>query len=134
MENKLLFEESQRFTQWWLLLIIVIVTVVLLSIFIMRLDTQIKSDGIYVRFFPIHRSYRYYPWAVLKSAYIREYAPVSEYGGWGIKGTSHDRALNISGKMGLQLELTNGKKLLIGTRRPEEIKQILDQIQHYKEK
>lgn len=132
MENKLLFEESQRFTQWWLILIIVVVMLILLSVFIMRLDTQIKEDGIYVRFFPIHQKYRHYLWEDLKYVYVREYAPLGEYGGWGIKGVADDRVLNISGKEGLQLVFADGRKLLIGTKRSEEIKIILNQIQQYR--
>jgi hypothetical protein len=34
-------------------------------------------------------------------------------------------AYNVSGNRGLQLELTNGKKILLGTQRPEEIAQAL---------
>jgi len=38
------------------------------------------------------------------------------------------RALNMSGNMGLQLELKDGKKLLIGTQKFEELEQLLQKI------
>ena len=54
-----------------------------------------------------------------------------EYGGWGLKGgllwkKSKGIAINVSGNIGIQLELKNGKKLLIGTQKLQEAKQVLD--------
>ncbi len=86
-----------------------------------RLDTEIKTDGVYVRFFPIHKKFRFYPWAELEQVYVRKYSPMGEYGGWGLRGIGKNRALNISGNQGLQLVVKDGRKLLIGTRKPEEI-------------
>lgn len=104
-----------------------LVTIFVLSI---RLDTQIKEDGIYVRFFPLQFSYRFFPWNSLLKCYVRTYNPISEYGGWGLrlglfgKGTAY----NISGNEGLQLEFTNGKKLLLGTQKPQELSEVLNQF------
>ena len=56
---------------------------------------------------------------------IREYKPIMEYGGWGIRGFGSNRALNIKGKIGLQLVFKNGQKLLIGTQKADEIVKIL---------
>jgi hypothetical protein len=94
-------------------------------VFSIRLDTEIKNDGIYVRFFPVHKKFRFYPWSDIEQIYVRKYSPIGEYGGWGIRGLGKNRALNISGDEGMQLILINGKKLLIGTRKPEEIKAAL---------
>jgi len=45
-----------------------------------------------------------------------------EFGGWGIR-TSGDggRAYNAYGNMGVQLVLTDGKRVLVGTQRAEEL-------------
>ncbi|MBX2959059.1 MAG: hypothetical protein KF732_03800 [Flavobacteriales bacterium] len=62
--------------------------------------------------------------------YVRQYSPLTEYGGWGIrlglfgKGTAY----NVSGNKGLQLEFTNNKKLLIGTNKPNELTETLTKI------
>lgn len=90
-----------------------------------RLETEIKSEGIYVRFFPIHRRFRFYPWQELDQVYVRQYSALGEYGGWGLRGLGGNKALNISGNKGLQLIFKNGDRLLIGTRKPEEIQQTL---------
>lgn len=86
-----------------------------------RLDTQIKNDGIYVRFFPLHVKYKHYTWEQLSKVYMRNYSPISEFGGWGIRYGKTGDAYNIAGNKGLQLEFSNGKKLLIGTNKTEEI-------------
>ena len=93
-----------------------------------KLETQIKEDGIYVRFFPIQRTYRYYSWESISKCYVREYQPIIEYGGWGLRGFKKNRALNISGNIGLQLEFKDGKRLLIGTNKPKELSELINRI------
>jgi hypothetical protein len=109
-------------------LVLLIPAAVIFFMLYARLETEIKSDGIYVRFFPIHRRFRFYPWAELDNVYVRQYSPLGEYGGWGLRGLGGNKALNISGNKGLQLILKNGDRMLIGTRKPEEIEQVLISI------
>jgi hypothetical protein len=113
------------------LLITASLTILLTVLFInFRLDTIIKKDGIYVRFFPFHLKFKYYPWNKISKFYVRQYSPISEYGGWGLrfglfgKGT----AFNVSGNKGLQIEFTNNNRLLIGTNKPEELSETLNKI------
>ncbi len=95
---------------------------------VITLITRIDDTGIYYRFIPVHFKMKKIGWDEVEKAYIRTYSPLREYGGWGIrKGMgSTGSALNISGNTGLQLELKNGKKILIGTSRPQEITQLLE--------
>ncbi|MBS1759675.1 MAG: hypothetical protein JST23_06060 [Bacteroidetes bacterium] len=95
-----------------------------------RLDSQIRSDGVYVRYFPFRLKLKKYTWSEISQCYVRQYSPIAEYGGWGyrIGLFGKGRALNVSGNKGLQLEFTNGKKLLIGTNKPEEITEVLRKI------
>jgi hypothetical protein len=72
-------------------------------------------------------------WEQVKRAYIRQYNPIKEYGGWGLKWSSTNAAYNIMGNVGLQLVLQNGKKILIGTQKPEELRSFLISIDRYKE-
>jgi len=108
-------------------LIITAVFISLLSVSFrfFKLETQIKEDGIYVRFFPLQISFRYYSWVSMSKCVIRQYKPISEYGGWGLRGFGKNRALNVSGNVGLQLEFNDGKKLLIGTNKSDELQQII---------
>nr|WP_294862335.1 hypothetical protein [uncultured Fluviicola sp.] len=99
-----------------------------LLFFIMKLETRISDRGIDVRFFPIQLKFRHYSWEDLDRVYLREYSPLAEYGGWGMRYSfgGNGRALNVSGKMGLQLVFKDGRKLLIGTKKAFEIEQLLE--------
>lgn len=100
-----------------------------------RLDTIIKKDGIYVRFFPVHLKFKHYTWNSLTKSYVRQYSPLTEYGGWGLRlGLfGKDRAFNVSGNKGLQLEFISNKKILIGTNKPDELTESLSKIGHLNE-
>lgn len=93
-----------------------------------RLETRIQTDGIYVRFFPFHKSFKHYSWDAIEQSYVRKYSPVREYGGWGIRTGQKGEAFNISGNQGLQLEFKDHGRLLIGTNKPEELSAALDKI------
>lgn len=97
-----------------------------------RLETRIKEDGIYVKFFPFHFNYKKYEWTTISKCYITQYSPIREYRGWGIRYGYKRKAYNVSGNMGLQLEFTNGKKLLIGTNKAEELKEALNTMRDFK--
>jgi hypothetical protein len=93
----------------------------------LHLDTWISDDGIRYRFFPFHLKRHLIPWSDIRQAYVRTYKPIAEYGGWGIRGLFGDGAYNVKGNIGLQLELKNGKKLLLGTQYGEKIEELLAQ-------
>ncbi|RLJ97861.1 hypothetical protein [Tenacibaculum discolor] len=104
-------------------------------IFIFKLTTRIDEYGIHYQFFPFHFSFKKIAWSEINKAYIRTYDPIGEYGGWGFKsGLLWNRkkgtAINISGTIGIQLELKNGKKLLIGTKKEQEAKHVLENYQY----
>jgi hypothetical protein len=98
----------------------------------LRLETQITTDGIYVRFFPFRIRFRHYPWREIRRSYVREYSPLGEYGGWGIRFgfAGRGKALNVSGNKGLQLLFIDNSRLLIGTSHPEELARALASIGH----
>jgi len=91
-----------------------------------KLTTQVWSDGLYIRFFPFHLSFRRIPVEKLERYEVRRYSPITEYGGWGIRFGSSGKAYNVSGNRGVQLELSDGRKLLIGSQKPEELFKAID--------
>ena len=109
---------------------IAILIIILVHIFIYsaKLKTRIDEFGIHYQFFPFHFSYKKIAWTAIENRYIRSYSPISEYCGWGLRYTFSKKkgnALNVSGNIGIQIELKNGKKLLIGTNKKEEAKRVL---------
>jgi hypothetical protein len=93
-----------------------------------RLTTEVRTDGILVRYFPFHRRWRQFPAQELSECYARRYRPIREYGGWGIRYGWHGRAYNVSGNEGVQLVFKDGKRLLIGSKRPGELETAIRSI------
>jgi hypothetical protein len=152
------FTETQKFDQWWLkvilaipvfellafalndyqtkgdiqtdsLLGLVIVGLVIILLWVMSLTTHIDETGIQYRFFPFHLKDKTIAWSEIESAVVREYSPLREYGGWGIRRTFRNGvAYNVKGKFGLQLELKNGKRILIGTSENQRLTNYLEDL------
>lgn len=89
---------------------------------VLKMETEVRADGLYVRFFPLHIRYKKFGPEDVSEYYARVYRPILEYGGWGIRcGLKGGRAYNVSGNKGVQLVLRNGKRLLIGSQKPDEL-------------
>ena len=99
-----------------------------LLIFIFKLSTRIDEKGIHYQFFPFHFSMKTLLWSEITKAEVRTYDPIGEYGGWGLRYSFNKKkgnAVNVSGNIGIQLTLKNGKKLLIGTQKKEAVSSVL---------
>ena len=94
----------------------------------LRLETEVRGDGLYVRFFPFHRSFKRFTRGDLQEYYPCQYRPVREYGGWGIRYGAKGKAYNVSGKEGVQLVLGSGQRLLIGSQRAQELADAIGSI------
>jgi hypothetical protein len=142
-----IFKENQKFRQWWLIILMITIVIasalplfseistnevqlksliapiisllVFVLIFILNLETKINSKGISAGFEPLPFFRRHYDWDEIQECYIRTYAPVSEYGGWGIRGFGRAKAYNVSGNIGIQIITKNNERFLIGTEKPD---------------
>ena len=96
------------------------------------LRTWVNEEGVFVKVFPFFLKYKFFPWDMISKAYVRKYNPIWEYGGWGIKFKRGFRFRNIAysvrGNRGLQLELIDGRRILIGTRKPVEMEEVLRKL------
>lgn len=108
-------------------LIIIAVSFLLLTagIAMITLHTKLDDQGVHFKLFPFHLKFRLHKWEDIQSAEVRQYKPIAEYGGWGLRMGPGGMAYNMSGNRGLQLVLKNGKRILIGTQKPEEISAFL---------
>ncbi len=131
------FEENQSFRQPWLWVLMLavlailvlaslqapecspwigvgIVLAVALLLYSMKLTVQVDSETVRIRFFPFLNKNIALTDIVRWEA--RAYRPILEYGGWGIRSSFRKGwAYNVSGNQGVQLELANGKHILIGS-------------------
>jgi hypothetical protein len=143
----LLFEEHQSFRQAWLWAIMLsllaatgvlvalaparegqmaswvglaIMLAAVLLLFSMRMTVQVDPKFIRIRFFPLWK--KTIALNDVSAFEARTYGPLLEYGGWGIRyGLGNGWAYNVRGNRGVQLELADGKRILIGSQRAEEL-------------
>ncbi len=117
--------EQQDINVWLTFLLIgvgiVVPLLVAILFFMIKLETQVRADGLYVRMFPLHLRFREFKFDSLEQYNARTYRPIMEYGGWGIRFGKSGKVYNMSGNKGVQLVFKNGKRLLIGSQRAEEL-------------
>jgi hypothetical protein len=110
-------------------LVLVSSTVILFSggmiylFYTLRLITEVRPEGLYIRFYPLHS--KTIPYQRITSCQTRSYKPLSEYGGWGIKYGPSGWAYNVMGNRGVQVVLASGKRILIGSQRAEELERAI---------
>ena len=151
--TQVLFQETQRFRQIWIwALILGISGVSLSSLFFLEdkpplnfgdlafpigmilllntlflsftLTTRIEGDSLSYRFFPFTR-WRTFRFEEIETLDLVEYNGLWEYGGWGIKWNGDSWSYTTGGKWGILVKTTN-KKFLLGTQKPEQVRQVID--------
>lgn len=144
---KPLFIKNQRFNQWWLWVLlttslavpvillfneataksggfsgIIIIVLVIILFVVMRMRTTITKQNIQLIYFP-------FVWKTINLADI-EAMKVINYGfvgSWGIRlWTSYGTVYNVRGNKGLHIKLKNGKQLVIGTQKPQELENVVE--------
>lgn len=97
-----------------------------LLFYVINLTTEVRRDGLYVRYFPFHPRFHRIAFDTISRYEARTYSPLKEFGGWGIRWGKASKAYNVSGNHGVQLEFKNGKKLLIGSQRADEFARAME--------
>ena len=87
-----------------------------------KLITNIYEKEIRLRFPPFFSKEKVFSIEIIKKMEVRKYNPILEFGGWGVRHGLKGKAYNVKGNIGLQLYFKNGKKLLIGTQKQEQVK------------
>ncbi len=93
----------------------------------MTLTTEVLPGLVQVRFFPFHLQPVQLPLHLIRDFEKVTYSPILEYGGWGIRWTSHGKAYNTSGYEGVKLYFYNKEPILIGSQRAKALFDALDQ-------
>lgn len=101
-----------------------------LFIFSIRFVIVVRNSGIYIKFFPVHFSFKHYPFESISAYDAVTYRPLRDYGGWGIRYSSQGKAYNIKGNRGLMLKFTDGKHLLLGSQESDVLKMSVDQARN----
>ncbi|MEQ9303467.1 MAG: hypothetical protein RJQ14_06080 [Marinoscillum sp.] len=109
------------------LIALIVLGAVLWLLTVIKMEVEIDEGGLYYSYFPFVSSKKLIQKSHLLSMKVRKYSPIMEYGGWGYRRSfKNGKALNVGGKYGLQLVFKDGKKLLLGTRKPGELQRIVE--------
>jgi hypothetical protein len=86
---------------------------------------------LHIRLFPFVK--RAFSLSDIRHCEARTYSlAIGEYGGWGIRRSWRNGvAYNMMGDRGVQLELKDGKKVLIGSQRAEELVAAIHRAMRY---
>lgn len=110
---------------------ILVLGLVIWAFFAAKLEVSIDEEGVHYRFFPFNFKSKIISKAEIQRYEIRKYSAIGDYGGWGIKrgfGRKWGKGYIVGGNMGLQLYLTNGKKVLFSTQRSQSIAYAMDEM------
>ena len=104
------------------LILFLLFTLLMIGLFwITELRTVIDDEAIRIKYVPL--TSKEFKWEDIARVELVDYGFV---GGYGIRmGTKYGTVYNTRGKMGLAVELKNGKKYCIGTQRAEELSSFL---------
>ena len=157
--TKVIFQETQRFRQIWIWALILGISgfsisslflledkapltlgdlafplgmTLLLNILFLSftLTTRIEANSLSYRFFPFTR-WRTFRFEEIEALDLVEYNGLWEYGGWGIKWNGDTWSYTTGGKWGIIVKTTD-KKFLLGTQKPEEFRQVINEFKAFK--
>jgi len=118
------FLSKETYTFFTTGIIVILISILIIILFSsLKLEIFLNSEGIFFRLFPIQQKFRKITFAEVAFFTVRKFNPITEYGGWGIRYSIRGNgvAYTLSGNFGLQIELNNSRKVLIGTQNPDQI-------------
>lgn len=109
-------------------LIVVISTLFLILLLILniKLETRLDDSGVSYRYVPFVRKWRKLEKETIKDIKVVSYSPITDFGGWGIKGNKTTKAYSILGDEGLLVDTGGKKKIMIGTSKVKELKEFIE--------
>ena len=95
---------------------------IIAMIFLSKLELEVRDKAIFYRFPIFIPQQKRIGMEDIVSWDIESFGPL-DYGGYGVRKTLRKgTALIIKGRYGLKLKLRNGKMLMLGTQKPEELR------------
>lgn len=155
MPQEVLFRETQHMRQPWIWALIVLVSVppilfgvvmvgdsglafgsvvglfVILAVAVLfysiQLTTEVRDDGIYVRFAPFHRSFRRLPVDQIERIERTEFGLLT-YGGIGIRWTPDTVAYMTARGSGIKIDRESAQSVVIGSQEPSALMTAIDKL------
>lgn len=120
---------GQRPTPNWMLILLFIVfglTAPFIPVF-GKMTTSVDPGGLHVRIAPL-MSEKTYTLDEIAEFENETFDAYKDYGGYGIRLWRSEKAYLVSGNTGVKITLTNGKEIMIGSKRPEEFASALEEL------
>lgn len=97
---------------------------------LLQLDVEVDASGVAVRLRPLQRSPDRIPVAAIAEARVADYSAPTYHGWhWGLRTTaSGNTAYRLRGHRGVELVLTDGRRVFVGSQRPLELQQAVAQV------
>lgn len=96
---------------------------------VLRLVTEVRYDGVAVRLSPFQRSFRHISFREIDAARVATYSATT-YDGWhwGLHRSSGGNTVyRLRGNRGVELVLTDGTRVFIGTQQPATLETAITQ-------
>lgn len=95
--------------------------------FQVKMITEVRGDGVYIKFVPFHFEYRGFGYQSIRDYKSVSFSSLKRFGGWGIRfNLNGERLYNIAGSEGVKLRLASGDIVIIGSKNPDELKKAID--------
>jgi len=114
-----------------LLLLVNVIWIAVIFLFAsIRLDTLIDKEGIKYRFFPFHLSERVIRWESIAGCSVElfSYVTMRRYHGIRYRILHGGWTYTIRGNRWIQIDIRNGKRVFIGTQKPDEVRIVLRKL------
>jgi hypothetical protein len=111
-------------TDGGLIFLTILITLVYLRLITVCLTTELCPEQFSVAMKGFRRRTKV-PVANIQSVKIVQFDAIADYGGYGIRSGPEGRAYIAHGNQGVQLELENGRKILVGSQRPDQLAQMI---------
>jgi len=97
-------------------------------LFVAKLQTEVNSRGLFLRFYPFHLKVRNITLDSAVAITPVEYKPLQQYGGWGIRRIPYGTAYNVKGNEGVRIDYDNDCHVLVGSQHPFELSDALHAV------
>lgn len=107
-------------------LVLLIMSGAFLLLMNIQLQTRIDHKGVHYRFIPFLNKWRIIPKENIQSINLITFSPISDFGGWGMKGNRTTKAYSIIGDQGILIDVGEKKKIMLGTKKTAELESFLE--------
>jgi hypothetical protein len=97
----------------------------------MELTTEVRNDGLYIRYRPSLRVFRHYPGSTIESYEKSKGGFLDRINNWKIRSYPNKVIYQCGSHEKVHIKLTNGKSILIDSKQPDKLIDALNSMKKY---